>query len=576
MIRKSIGKYRIVEKQDRETGTVYRAVDDAISREVAIKILSADVEDSDVFRRFSADAAVLATLNHHEVAAIYEVTRVDRDLLIVMELVRGESLEQLLKRSGPLPPERAGYLVWQVLGALSPAHEAGIVHGDIRPSNLMVFAGSMKILDFGLARFADAGRPTTDSSLTATPVYMAPEQVRSEGVDHRADLYSCGVVFYNLLTGTVPFKAGNRVELMRMVLNDPPTPASTYHPDLPDWCGKLIDKALAKAPVDRFQTAEEFRSALTTAIGSATGTPARKLGTPAVFEGAPTVVMRASGAPNAVAPPVDAAVPPPPIAPIPAATPAQRAPIAKASNRNHLVAAAVVLAVFIAAVAAYNFSSRLPAADVAPVASDPVTTSPAAAPTTPAPAPVIAAPAETTPAVPANAATTPASPPATVATPQPDLASGAAPRTAKSPPAVAPPAKSTPAFPSLMFDADAVVADGDRHRERDGRLVMADGKITVVEKNDTVIATFPIDRITGVSYSTARHPLWNSPTGPAEVLRVEGGAFGIRRGARNWLVFHTTDSVHVVRVSDEDIRNVIDALQARIGQPVRRVTEKKD
>jgi len=575
MIRKSIGKYRIVEKQDRETGTIYRAVDDAISREVAIKILSADVEDSDVFRRFSADAAVLATLNHHEVAAIYEVTRVERDLLIVMELVRGESLEQLLKRSGPLPPERAGYLVWQVLGALSPAHEAGIVHGDIRPSNLMVFAGSMKVLDFGLARFADAGRPTTDSSLTATPVYMAPEQVRSEGVDRRADLYSCGVVFYNLLTGTVPFKAGNRVELMRMVSNDPPTPASTYLPDLPDWCGKLIDTALAKAPIDRFQTAKEFRRALTTAIGGATGFPERKLSTPAVFEGAPTVVMRASGAPNAVAPSVNDAVPPPPIAPIPAATPAQRAPIAKASNRNHLVAAAVVLAVFIATLAAYNFSTRLPAADVAPVASDPVTTSPAATPTTPAPAPVIAAPAETTAAVPANTAATPASPPVTVATPQPDLASGAAPRPA-SPPAVAPPAKSIPVFPSLMFDADAVVADGDRHRERDGRLVMADGNITVIEKNDTVLATFPINRITGVSYSTARHPLWNSPTGPAEVMRVEGGAFGIRRGARNWLVFHTTDSVHVVRVSDEDIRNVIAALQDRIGRPVRRVAEKKD
>ena len=126
-----------------------------------------------------------------------------------------------------------------------------------------------------------------------------------------------------------------------------------------------------------------------------------------------------------------------------------------------------------------------------------------------------------------------------------------------------------------MFDADAVVADGDRHRERDGRLVMADGNITVVEGTNTAIATFPIDRITGVSYSTARHPLWNSPTGPAEVLRVEGGTFGIRRGARNWLVFHTTDSVHVVRVSDEDIRSVIAALQARIGQPVRRVAEKR-
>ena len=91
---------------------------------------------------------------------------------------------------------------------------------------------------------------------------------------------------YNLLTGTLPFKAGNRVELMRMIVNDPPKPALTYLPDLPDWCAKLIDKALAKAPIDRFQTAEEFRTALTTAIGSAAGIAARKLSTPAVFEGA--------------------------------------------------------------------------------------------------------------------------------------------------------------------------------------------------------------------------------------------------------------------------------------------------
>jgi serine/threonine-protein kinase len=529
---------------------------------------------------------VLATLNQPELAAIYEVTTVDRELLIVMELVRGESLDQLLKRSGPLPPERAGYLVWQVLGALNPAHEAGIVHGDIRPSNLMVFGNSMKILDFGLARFAGGEQPTTESSLTATPVYMAPEQVQSEGVDRRADLYSCGVVFYYLLVGTVPFKAGNRVELMRKIVNDPPTPASTYLPDLPDWCVKLLDKALAKAPIDRFQTAEEFRGALTTAIGSATGIAAPKLSTPAVFEGAPTVVFRLPAAPSAAGPPVNAAVPPPPIAPIPAGIPAQRAPIANASNRNPLVAVAVGLAVLITAVAAYNFTTRVPAADVAPAESAQVTTSPAPTPTapvatpvTPAPAaaPVIPEPAAATPAVPANTTATQVSSPATVASrPQPDPASAAVPRAAKNAPAVAPPPKSTPAFPSIMFDADAVVRDGDRHRERDGRLVMADGNISVMEKNDTVVAIFPIDRITGVSYSTARHPLWNSPTGPAEVLRVEGGTFGIRRGGRNWLAFHTTDSVYVVRVSDENIGSVIAALEARTGQPVRRVAEKKD
>jgi serine/threonine-protein kinase len=540
---------------------------------VAIKILSADVENSDVFKRFAADTAVLATLNQPELAAIYEVTTVDRDLLIVMELVRGESLDQLLKRSGPLLPERAGYLVWQVLGALKPAHEAGIVHGDIRPSNLMVFGNSMKILDFGLARFADAEQPTTDSSLTATPVYMAPEQVQAEGIDRRADLYSCGVVFYYLLVGTVPFKAGNRVELMRKIVNEPPTPASTYLPDLPDWCVKLLDKALAKAPIDRFQTAEEFRGALTTAIGSATGIAAPKLSTPAVFEGAPTVVIRAPAAPTAAGPPVTAAVAPPPIASIPAATPA-RPPIAKTSNRNPLVAVAVGLAVLIAAVAAYNFSTRAPAADVAPAESAQVTTSPAPTPTEPAAAPVIPEP---TPAVPANSTATQVAPPATLAPrPQPDPASAAAARAAKNAPVVAPPPKSTPAFPSIMFDADAVVRDGDRHRERDGKLVMANGNISVMEKNDTVVAIFPIDGITGVSYSTARHPLWNSPTGPAEVLRVEGGTFGIRRGGRNWLAFHTTDSVYVLRVSDENINSVIAALEARMGQPVRRVAEKKD
>jgi len=241
------------------------------------------------------------------------------------------------------------------------------------------------------------------------------------------------------------------------------------------------------------------------------------------------------------------------------------------------VAAAVGLAVLIAAVAAYNFSNRVPAADVAPVESAQVMTSPASTPTVPAAAPVIPDPAATTPAVPGNTTATPDPSPATVAPrPQPDPASATAPRAAKNAPAVAPPPKATPAFPSIMFDADAVVSDGDRHRERDGRLVMADGNISVMEKNDTVIATFPIDRITGVSYSTARHPLWNSPTGPAEVLRVEGGAFGIRRGGRNWLAFHTTDSVHVVRVSDEDVRSVIAALEARMGQPVRRVAERKD
>src|SRR5262245_5921834 len=206
-----------------------------------------------------------------------------------MEPVRGESLDELSKRSGPLPPDRAGYLVWQVLGALSHAHNAGMVHGDIKPSNLIVAGGSsIKIVNFGSAKNADAGQSTSDSSLAGSPVFTAPEQLRSESVDDRADLYACGVVFYSLLTGTLPFKAGTRAELVRAILHDPPTPASTHIPDLPGWCRAIIDKALEKAPINRFQTANEFRGALTTAIGSAAGLPAPNLDASTVFEGAKT------------------------------------------------------------------------------------------------------------------------------------------------------------------------------------------------------------------------------------------------------------------------------------------------
>jgi hypothetical protein len=132
------------------------------------------------------------------------------------------------------------------------------------------------------------------------------------------------------------------------------------------------------------------------------------------------------------------------------------------------------------------------------------------------------------------------------------------------------------AFPRLVFDAEAVIADGDKNREREGRIVLAEGLSTVTEKNDRVIGTLSLDRIENISYSTARHPLWNSPAGPAELLKVEGGAFGIRRAGRNWLAFRTTDAVQVIRVRDEDAHNVIVALEARTGRPVERVTEKKD
>ena len=270
MIGKTIGKYRIVDQLGRGgMGTVYQAVDETLDREVAVKVLNPGLQDSELMKRFRAEATTLAKLNHPEIATIHEIFRSDTDLLMVMELVRGETLDQLSQRSGPLPPERAAYLVAQVLGALGHAHQAGIVHRDLKPANIMVTdLGGIKIMDFGIARVAGAEHLTNDGHMMGTPAYMAPEQVMAKEVDGRADLYSCGVVFYRLLTGTLPFQADTAIGMVQKQLSDQPTPAHAHRADLPEWCETILDRALAKSPADRFQTAEEFRAALMSAIGS--------------------------------------------------------------------------------------------------------------------------------------------------------------------------------------------------------------------------------------------------------------------------------------------------------------------
>ena len=139
MIGQTIGKYRIVETLGRGgMGTVYKGIDETLDRPVAIKVLNPDLAEADVMKRFRAEATTLAKLNHPDIATIYEIYRSDTDLLMVMELIRGETLDKLIQRSAPLPPERAAYLTSQVLGALEHAHRAGIVHRDLKPTNVMV------------------------------------------------------------------------------------------------------------------------------------------------------------------------------------------------------------------------------------------------------------------------------------------------------------------------------------------------------------------------------------------------------------------------------------------------------
>jgi serine/threonine protein kinase len=221
-------------------------------------------------KRFRAEASMLAKLNHPAIATIYELHRSDEDLLMVMEFVPGESLDQFVQRNGPVEPERAAYLLAQVLDAIGHAHAAGIIHRDLKPSNVMVTErGAVKIMDFGIARVRGAEHMTTDGYMMGTPAYMSPEQVLCQDVDGRSDLYSVGVMFYRLLTGKLPFEADTAIGMVQKQISDAPTPARLHRADLPSWAVAIVDRALAKSPADRYQTAEELRKALLDAIHDA-------------------------------------------------------------------------------------------------------------------------------------------------------------------------------------------------------------------------------------------------------------------------------------------------------------------
>ncbi len=268
MIGRTVGKYRILDRLGRGgMGTVYKAVDETLDREVAIKVLNPDLTDSELLKRFRAEAVTLARLNHPGIATLYELHRQDDDLLMVMEFVRGETFHDLSERLGPLAPPQAAYLCMQVLDALAHAHRAGVVHRDLKPANLMVSeTGAIKVMDFGIARVLGTEHFTHGGYMMGTPAYMAPEQVMGREVDARADLYAIGVVLYRLLSGQLPFEADTAIAMVQKQISDPPTPITTFCPDLPSWCEVILDRALQKNPSDRFQSAEEFRGALRSAV----------------------------------------------------------------------------------------------------------------------------------------------------------------------------------------------------------------------------------------------------------------------------------------------------------------------
>jgi eukaryotic-like serine/threonine-protein kinase len=260
-----VGPYRVTEViGEGATGVVYRVVNSVTGRLEAMKILSEHFSRSrEQARRFLQEIQVQAKLEHPNIAQVRTAFCEGNTLVLVMELVEGEPLNSVLGR-GPLPLRSAVRVAGQVLDALALAHHNGVVHRDVKPANILVDRlGTVKLTDFGLAkRFGEPGQ-TDPGMAVGTVYYMAPEQVRGLAeTDWRADLYSVGVLLYEMLTGRRPFEGVEQYAVMRAHVEQTHVPVTRLAPRLPKEVDALMDRALAKDPAQRFQSATGFLAAL--------------------------------------------------------------------------------------------------------------------------------------------------------------------------------------------------------------------------------------------------------------------------------------------------------------------------
>jgi serine/threonine protein kinase/cytochrome c-type biogenesis protein CcmH/NrfG len=276
MIGKSIGHYRVLGKLgEGGMGVVYRARDEKLQREVALKFLPPDLAmNPEARQRLLQEARAASRLSHPNIATIYEVGEADGTPFIALELVSGESLKQMIER-GRLPRARLTEIARQIAAGLNEAHQARVFHRDIKPGNIMVDAkGRVKILDFGLAVFAGrergpeetaenfVTRTATQWSTGGTVPYMPPEQLRGEATDARSDIFSFGVLLYQCLAGRLPFPGETAIDILHAILRQPPVPLRSLVPDVPpDW-ERLVERCLAKPPEGRFQSMQEVIEAL--------------------------------------------------------------------------------------------------------------------------------------------------------------------------------------------------------------------------------------------------------------------------------------------------------------------------
>ena len=255
--------------------SVYRAHDRLLDRKVALKILHAHYgDDAQYVERFRREARAAAALSHPNIVTVIDRGEHERRQFIVFEYVDGENLKRLIERSGPMPLERALELTVQVARGLSFAHERGLVHRDVKPQNVLLNGdGRAKVSDFGIARSLDVQRGMTQTgTVLGTSDYIAPEQAQGQHVDEQTDVYSLGVVLYEMLTSEVPFAGENFVAVAMRHINDPPPSVRDKRPDVPQRVDEAIRRAMAKRPQDRFETMAEFRHELEACLAEAQGT----------------------------------------------------------------------------------------------------------------------------------------------------------------------------------------------------------------------------------------------------------------------------------------------------------------